>query len=173
VRNKDVLTDMVVVVKAETAFALGLLFDAHPVEVVSTLEHFDVLLVQLETLLAVVAFVLLRSSALEPEVVEDDCVCHLVLLDEAVGVVEDVLKVGHPFYFLFEGRLELRVRHVLLPFLLEQVYYSLKGNVLRHPHHELLDSRQQKYFEVRKVFLVGGVRVVVDDLLLELVNFVD
>ena len=56
-----VLTNVLSVTIAEDAICLpfGLLFDAHLVEVVTALEHFNVLLIQAEVLVAVIAQVLL------------------------------------------------------------------------------------------------------------------
>jgi hypothetical protein len=49
---------VVVLVKAQSAFVLACFLEAHPVEIVAALEHLDVLLVELEVLLARIALVL-------------------------------------------------------------------------------------------------------------------
>lgn len=57
------LTDVVVLVEAQSALVFADFLDAHAVEVVAALEHLDELLVKPEVLFAGVAPVFLRSTA--------------------------------------------------------------------------------------------------------------
>jgi len=69
VRKENVLTNVFILVEADAAIALRFVFNAHLVEVVPAFEHFDVLLVEAEVLVTVVALVLFGGCALYSKVV--------------------------------------------------------------------------------------------------------
>jgi len=151
----------------EAKCAVLSLLDAHLVEIMSTLKHLNVLLIKLESMVALVTLVHLACCTLKSEVVQNVRVCHCVFLDQVCSVEKDVLKISLSFDFFFKGWLKLTVGHVLLPFLLQKVDDSLQGDILCHPHHEFLDSSKQENLEVSQILLLCRIGVLVYDFSLD------
>jgi hypothetical protein len=139
---------VVILVEAETALAFVFLFNAHFVEVVPAPEHHDLLLVQDEVAVTMVADVVVRGIALQTEIVNDEGVSKFVFKNQVGGVGKDVFQVSFPLYLLLKSGLKLHIAHVLLSLLLKQIDDPLKTDVLRHPHHESLYPRKQESLEI-------------------------
>lgn len=68
------LTDIVEFIETQAALVFTLLLDAHPMKVMSALEHLDVLLVKFKRLLTVVALVLVAACAFKTQAVESESI---------------------------------------------------------------------------------------------------